>query len=426
MAGASGEATVTAMFADPVGQWPAIKAALTAGIMRAATPDRTDRLFPADPDGFRGGGALLAYGAAGVLLALHRTGAAVPAQHVDWLAAAVRPDRPREAGTAQPGRGLFDGLHGVAVVLDELGRRQDALELLARCGAAGSAPGLSGGQAGAALALSYFARVTGDSELLDHAVQTAFRLDEAVRGGPAGPVTVPEQAGLLHGMTGAALLQLRLYEATGDKRLLQAARRALAHDLSHCVTPPDGTVQVKSGHRHLLYLGGGSGGIALVAREYLKHEDDAGLAAFVEGVRPGCAHRMVREPGLIQGRAGLLGMLAALATPDGEPDDGVSGDNVPDDVILAQTSRLGWHAVYRDGTLLIPGRHLRRFSADLASGSAGVLLALLRLSSAAAATCCRSCCPGSEPASSWGPQPEPSRSLRGSLQAMLSARRRQC
>ena len=71
---------------------------------------------------------------------------------------------------------------------------------------------------------------------------------------------------------------------------------------------------------------------------------------------------MVREPGLWHGRAGLLAILGRL---------GASRDDV-----LDQVRRLAWHAVHRDGHLLIPGHRLSRFSADLATGSAGVLLAL--------------------------------------------------
>jgi hypothetical protein len=124
----------------------------------------------------------------------------------------------------------------------------------------------------------------------------------------------------------------------------------------------DGTVQLKAGHKHLLYVDGGSGGVALVANEYLRHRADDELAAFVRAVRRGCAHLLVRQPGLFQGRSGLLAILARIGGPRDE--------------VLAQVRRLAWHAVYRDGALLVPGHRLCRFSADLATGSAGVLLAL--------------------------------------------------
>jgi hypothetical protein len=44
--------------------------------------------------------------------------------------------------------------------------------------------------------------------------------------------------------------------------------------------------------------------------------------------------------------------------------------------VRAQAGRLAWHLVYRGGGLHVPGARLLRLSADLATGSAGVLLAL--------------------------------------------------
>ena len=58
----------------------------------------------------------LAYGAAGVLYALHATGAARDEQHEQWL---VQHATAPPVGTPL---GLYAGLHGVAYVLDRLGR----------------------------------------------------------------------------------------------------------------------------------------------------------------------------------------------------------------------------------------------------------------------------------------------------------------
>ena len=38
--------------------------------------------------------------------------------------------------------------------------------------------------------------------------------------------------------------------------------------------------------------------------------------------------------------------------------------------------RLGWHALVRGGNLVFPGPQLLRLSLDVATGSAGILLAL--------------------------------------------------
>ncbi|MGI5413793.1 class III lanthionine synthetase LanKC [Streptomyces chartreusis] len=349
---------------DPFGSetldWATIRDQLVAGIRAGATVEREDRLFPGHWTVFDTGGHTLAHGAAGVLTALQRAGVEIPVEYVDWLVAAA------QLPYAGIGRGLYDGLYGVAITLDELGRSEDALDVLSRARAADAPvlPGLFSGQAGIALSLCHFATRNADSSLLSNAVCIADRLDKILREGSQTSLRLPDSAGLMHGWSGVALLHLRLYRITGMRRHLAAARTALEQDLLQCVTMLDGTVQVKRGHRHLLYLDGGSGGIALAAREYLAHADHPGFSALLEAVQPGCATRFVREPGLFQGRAGLIAMLSLLAHP-GQRDQ-----------VLASVRRLGWHAVRRGNGLLIPGLGLTRFSADLATGSAGVLLAL--------------------------------------------------
>ena len=340
--------------------WPALRAALIAGIHGCATPDREDRLYPADWAVFEHGGHTLAHGAAGVLLALARTGAPIPAEHVDWLAAACR-----RARTGIP-RGLHDGLYGSALVLDELGRPEQAREAFDRAGAAGLAAhaGIHGGQAGAALAHCHFAESAGDAALLDEAVRTGERLDALARGEAPSGLIAPARAGLLYGFSGAALLHLRLHELTGERRWLPAARRALARDIEHCVAMPDGTVMVRQGHRHLPYLDEGSCGIALAAGDYLEWAEDPSLATFIDRARRLGASEFVREPGLWRGRAGLLAALAVLG-PEGCEEE--SARSVAD---------LSWHAVRHRGGVLFPGYGLHKLSADLAGGAAGVLLAL--------------------------------------------------
>ena len=68
-------------------------------------------------------GSNLAHGAAGVLYALDATGAAATPEYEEWLLAGPAP----APGTPL---GFYDGLHGVAYVLDLLGHRHDAPPLL--------------------------------------------------------------------------------------------------------------------------------------------------------------------------------------------------------------------------------------------------------------------------------------------------------
>ncbi|MGA4960480.1 class III lanthionine synthetase LanKC [Streptomyces lavendulocolor] len=326
--------------------WPALRRALTAGVHSAATPERTDRLFPGAPEVFTYGGHTLAHGAAGVLGVFHRIGEPIPETYTEWLLTAAR------RTDSKAGGGLFHGLHGTASVLADLGRREEALELALRAAEPPpSAKGLATGAAGVGLVQLKLGNLT-----------AALRIGEHLANEPTDP---PEEAGLLRGMTGPALLHLALYQATGDAQWLRASRAALAQDMSRCVTRPDGTVHVQGpGNRYLVYLGMGSAGIATVAHAYLAAAggEDPEVTAFIAGTRLACTNLFVREPGLLQGRAGLAAGLAALGAPR--------------TAVTAQAARLAWHAVHDSGRLLIPGAQMLRFSADLATGAAGVLLAL--------------------------------------------------
>ncbi|WP_432948560.1 class III lanthionine synthetase LanKC [Kribbella sp. CA-253562] len=336
--------------------WPDLRAALAKAITTAATPERTDRLFPGDIAQFQpGGGINLAHGAAGVLYALDRCGAGRFPQYEDWLR--------RRALDTVAGPGLYDGLHGVALVLDELGHRQDALDLLDRTM---TQPvdvlelGLSSGLAGIGLNLLRFSAEPA-------ALALATRVVDEVADRLGGPEDVPElsgdgrpRAGLMFGSSGPALLFLHAYERSGDTGLLDLARIALQQDLRRCTADQYGTLQVNQGWRTLPYLEEGSVGIALVLDRYLRHRPDDDLAASLDPLRKVTHCGYFVQPGLLMGRAGVL--LAAAQVEPSALDQLIAG--------------LGWHSLrYGDG-LAFPGNQLLRLSMDLATGSAGVLLAL--------------------------------------------------
>jgi hypothetical protein len=52
------------------------------------------------------------------------------------------------------------------------------------------------------------------------------------------------------------------------------------------------------------------------------------------------------------------------------------GTAAQDEVVATHIRRLAWHATTREGYLAFPGEELLRLSMDLATGTAGVLLAL--------------------------------------------------
>ncbi|WUH97797.1 class III lanthionine synthetase LanKC [Spirillospora sp. NBC_00431] len=346
-------------------EWPTILDAMRDAIIRTATPERTDRLFPGDPRQFEGQGATIAFGAAGVLHALHatrRTGYPEFGEHVDWLV--------RASGRVDPPRaGLCDGLTGIACVLAELGRPDDARAVLSRLAGLdlrGSAVGLFGGLAGIGLGLLHLSAGLGGDGLADKAARIADRLIRLVDGevGDVAPVTRP---GLMHGWSGVALLLVRLYGLTGQGRCLDAASTALARDIAHCAVPADGCLQVQGetgGTDWQLSLMRGSAGIAIALREFLAHREDDHYRRVLDAVRAGLATDLMLSAGLLDGRSGVLAVLARLPGADEDP------------AIDMHLRRLGWHAVRYHRHLAFPSGDLNRLSMDLGTGTAGVLLAV--------------------------------------------------
>ena len=199
--------------------WERIRAALAGAILASATPGRDDRLFPGDIEQFRTGGLNIAHGAAGVLYALDVTGAGRCPQHEEWLLR--RATHPVSGPTRL---GFYDGLHGVAYVLEHLGRRGEALKVLGICAdeldGKGERLGLDlyGGLAGIGLNLAHFAAITGDPSLrsaaLDVAQAIADRLGDQDPVGEVSGGTHPH-AGLMYGSAGPALLFLCSCSCTG-------------------------------------------------------------------------------------------------------------------------------------------------------------------------------------------------------------------
>lgn len=350
-------------------EWPKVRDALRRAILASATPERDDRLFPGDVRQFggHGGGLNVAHGAAGVLYALAEAGAGTFPEYEAWLR-----DRAR---VSDPGMGLgfYNGRHGVAYVLNRLGHRQDALDVVDQCLREKGEPleaGLFSGLAGIGLNLFHLSRETGEPSLSDAANTTVDICADRL----GGPDDVPDvsggdhpRAGLMYGSAGLALLFLHAYERSGDSGLLDKAAVALQQDLRRCVKAEDGSLQVNQGWRYLPYLDEGSVGIALVLARYLTHRDDEAFARALGDLCLITRSRFFVQPGLFTGRSGIIAALGMGLRP---PQVGT------DPLVDEQMRGLRWHALgYKDG-LAFPGDQLLRLSMDFATGTAGVLFAL--------------------------------------------------
>ncbi|MGW2834323.1 class III lanthionine synthetase LanKC [Streptomyces sp. NPDC001286] len=343
--------------------WPHSRDSMIGAILASATPERDDRLFPGDIAQFSDGGGLgLAHGAAGVLYTLAAVGAERYEEGERWLLAHTDP---APAGTPL---GLYDGLAGVAHVLDRLGHRQRALDLVEGILAENwqrLSSDLNGGLAGLGLVLGELARVTGESALRERAAEAADILVRRLAE-PLPETRARRRAGLLRGASGPALFLLRQYEWTGDERLLDAAGAALRRDLDCCVVQRStGGLEVDEGWRTLPYLGDGSVGIGMVLDDYLAHASDPEFEKARAGILTAATSRFYAQPGLFQGRAGMILHLGRTTEP------GATGRQLTE-----QIAALGWYAMAYEGRLAFPGHQMMRLSMDLSTGTAGCLLAL--------------------------------------------------
>ncbi|MFI6507786.1 class III lanthionine synthetase LanKC [Streptosporangium sp. NPDC050855] len=347
----------------PVVDWEAVRASLAKGILASATPDREDRLFPGDVHQFLSGGLGLAYGAAGVLWALDVTGHGRRPEHERWLIDAVRRTTPRRPG-------FYDGTAGLVHVLDHLGYPDEAAELLDRHPVPDRANiSMFSGFAGIGAALAHLPE---GRDRLATALTVADRLADAVRRrdpgtarGPGLPApTRPVEPGLMRGWSGVALFLIRMFERTGDPGHLDHAALAVGLDLDRCVTTADGgLVAEEAGVRTMPYLDVGSAGIALVADEFLAHREDDRIRASLPGLLRACRTRVALQSDLFRGTAGQVAVLSRLGADDEQAMDRRLRD-------------LCRHAVSFRGHLAFPGTNGFRLSMDLATGGAGVLLAM--------------------------------------------------
>lgn len=357
----TGDAVVKGTALDQPGLWEPTRRALTESILASATPHRQDRLFPGDIEQFSSGGLNIAHGAAGVLYALAAAGSGRFPEHEEWLIARTKVPNP------QTRLGLYDGLHGVAYVLERLGYRAEALNLLDICleekwSRLGN--DLRGGLSGIALNLDHFAVVTGDRSLRDAATHAATLVAERLGDvSDVGEVSGGDHpyAGLIHGSSGPALMFIRFYERTGDANFLDLARMAIRQDLRRCMIQTDGSMQINEGWRSMPYLNKGSIGLGLILREYLEHRPDEEFAAALEKISHAARSSFYVFSGLFNGRAGMILYLAQLSQPEAAEH---------------QMRNLAWHAINYEGRLAFPGDQTFRLSMDLATGTAGVLHAL--------------------------------------------------
>ncbi|MFJ7988564.1 class III lanthionine synthetase LanKC [Streptomyces sp. NPDC096351] len=343
---------------------------VAAGLLESAEPDRPAWAFPPSPEAFRTNNVCLAYGTAGVVHALHRAGHPVPEE----IRARLRRDTLAQHDALPPG--LLVGTAGIARVLAALGLPEEAAELLRTADdhpLTAACATLAGGRAGVGLGWLALYRTTGESRHLERAAAAGDRLLRTPDLSAA--LGAHDARGLLHGRSGLALFLHRLAGETAEPRYLEAGRLLLHQELERTFPLDDGSLSLSDDARltrAMPYLATGAAGLVTVLARYAASVPDercaAALPRLVAGIRVSCT---VKEAGLHRGLAGLSWALTEHAELDGT--DAARGD-----ALRAATGLLKYAVPHRRGVRFL-GAGSQRFTADLSSGGAGVLLALHRL-----------------------------------------------
>jgi Lanthionine synthetase C-like protein/Protein kinase domain len=339
----------------------------------SATYKREDRLFPADRAIFSTNPLSLAYGAAGVVHALHLLDGSAPIAAVDWIL------KHRLSSVAYP-PGLYVGLSGIAWVLLELGAQQDAekaLAIAAQHPLKAERADLFYGLSGFALASLYFFISTQNEFFLEQAAETGrtlIRMSKTDEKGRywANGTEIP--LGMAHGASGIALVFLYLYMATGDAEFFKVGCEALDFDLSFKVTTKDGGIEWPrcAGSKSPIYSywRRGSAGIGQAALRFYRVTGETSYMGLLEQIYVDNDREYAALPGLFNGLAGMGEFLLDLYELTGEPRHLSGAHHV--------ASGMMRFAVKRSGTAFCGDRQ-SRLSCDYGTGSAGIALFLNRL-----------------------------------------------
>jgi hypothetical protein len=356
--------------ADPLGCLGRLADQVAEGLLATADTGRKDWVFPPPPEAFGTNTVCVAYGTAGVVHALHRAGVPIP----DEIEKRLRHDALTRRDELPPG--LNTGSAGIARVLAALGRLDEAADLAGHADAhplAATCTTLAGGRAGVGLTWLALHRHTRDSRHLERAAAAG---DAILATADLVPTLGDHDArGLFHGRSGLALFLHHLGGETGDERYRAAGLRLLHQELDRAIAMDDGTLSFADNaviRRAMPYLAIGAAGVGTALTRYAAAGGDERIAAALPSVTAGASvSTWTKEAGLYGGLAGLTWSLADHAEADG-------GDTARATAVRSATGLLKYAVPHTRGVRFL-GSQAHRFSADLSSGAAGVLLALHRV-----------------------------------------------
>ncbi|WP_328913232.1 MULTISPECIES: class III lanthionine synthetase LanKC [unclassified Streptomyces] len=333
---------------SPESAWTAEQLAACLGRWRS--PEREDRLFPGDIRQFLepSGGLGLAYGAAGMLWALHSSGGTVDPDDLGWL-------RERVHAAADLPPGFWSGLAGIAYATEQIDPDLSDHCVRLALSRAADTQDLSLGSGLSGLG-AYLLHEGGQLEAVD---ELAARVAKAAEEGGDHPVP-----GLVAGAAGLASFAVRAGRALDNPEYEELATRLLDLEVGRFGFAPGG-VPVR-GALPAFGAGIANGALGLAFALY-DHERLTGSGRFTAAL-----DRIVRiarqttaiHNGLLSGRAGQVQLLTAVT-----PDDPASRRTV--ERCLRESD---WYLTRLGSEQVTLGNEELKLSLDLGTGHAGLLV----------------------------------------------------
>ncbi|BFI96055.1 MAG: class III lanthionine synthetase LanKC [Rhodanobacter sp.] len=288
------------------------------------TLTRSDRLWPGSAEIWATNPVNLMYGATGCAYFLLRHRGYVEDAILDWIAA--------RATILNCPPGLFSGLAGVASLLLDSGRVEQAVKMLdgAMNGMTSDLPhGLLTGFAGVGLAYIRFYLATGESRHLERAIELAERIlgqAEVDAKGIHWKVGGRTPLGFATGQSGVALFLIYLAVAAKRDDLLRYGTEALDFDLSHRVDRAGQILwqqfaESASNEPHTPHVMAGTAGIGAVAlRAWLATGNEDYLRVAQECARS-VSERFSNKIWQMEGLSGMGELLIDMAQLAPTPTD---------------------------------------------------------------------------------------------------------
>jgi serine/threonine protein kinase/rhamnogalacturonyl hydrolase YesR len=343
-------------------------------ILAKADYSRSDRLWPTRGEVFDTNPLNLDHGAAGTAYFLHRLNGGVPAEAVDWMLEQLE----RHLFPS----GLFSGLSGIALVLQELGQHEaarKAMEAAANSDLHHGTADLFWGDAGWGLANLHFWRHTGEEKYLTRACEVAEHLMRTKKESAQGvywETDGEKRLGLGHGQAGVALFLIYLAMARPREAFLETAIRAIDFEIAHCRYV--GNILLWHSHAdaqpgdpktpHTRYGTAGVGTVVL--RGYLA-TGETRLRQFADRCANTLSDRHTNKLWLNYGLAGYGEFLLDMHR-------WLGGDQYLNCAFFLAEAILP-HRIVKEEGIAFAAQDLLRISCDLGGGSAGIGLFLHRL-----------------------------------------------